>query len=149
MIYIYVICYVQAEHIYGKYLRANSKWKSLIYQKRYLLCVIGSYEISEENTFAILAQLTRKERLYIKRDHQRKRAIFRFKSAVLVIISIHRMKWLIVRWRTGRRIGANMLLGNQNQSFVPPIRFPTLNHSPPIREKSIFEYVSLLLINIL
>ncbi|XP_043671342.1 A-kinase anchor protein 9-like isoform X2 [Vespula pensylvanica] len=129
----------KAEHIYGKYLRANSKWKSLIYQKRYLLCVIGSYEISEENTFAILAQLTRKERLYIKRDHQRKRAIFRFKSAVLVIISIHRMKWLIVRWRTGRRIGANMLLGNQNQSFVPPIRFPTLNHSPPIREKSIFE----------
>ncbi|KAL2713201.1 golgin subfamily A member 4-like isoform X1 [Vespula squamosa] len=129
----------KAEHIYGKYLRANSKWKSLIYQKRYLLCVIGSYEISEENTFAILAQLTRKERLHIKKDHQRKRAIFRFKSAVLVIISIHRMKWLIVRWRTGRRIGANMLIGNQNQSFVPSIRFPTLNHSPPIREKSIFE----------
>ncbi|XP_047352816.1 A-kinase anchor protein 9-like isoform X2 [Vespa velutina] len=129
----------KAEHIYSKYLRANSKWKSLIYQKRYLICVIASYEISEENTFAMLAQLTQKERLHAKKDHQRKRPIVRFKSAVLVIISIHRMKWLIIRWRTGRRIGANMIIGNQNQSFVPPIRFTTLNHSPPIREKSIFE----------
>ncbi|XP_015171132.1 PREDICTED: golgin subfamily A member 4-like isoform X2 [Polistes dominula] len=128
----------KAKHIYGKYLRAISKWRSLKYQKRYLLCVIGSYEISEKNTVAILAQLTKEERSYTKRD-QCKRGILRFRSVALVIISIHRMKWMIIRWRTGRRIGANVLLGNQNQPFVPSIRLPTLNHSPPIREKSIFE----------
>ncbi|XP_043495852.1 A-kinase anchor protein 9-like isoform X7 [Polistes fuscatus] len=128
----------KAKHIYGKYLRAISKWKSLKYQKRYLLCVIGSYELSEKNTVAILAQLTKEERSYTKRDHC-KRGILRFRSVALVIISIHRMKWMIIRWRTGRRIGANVLLGNHNQSFIPSIRLPTLNHSPPIREKSILE----------
>ncbi|XP_014603127.1 PREDICTED: golgin subfamily A member 4-like isoform X3 [Polistes canadensis] len=128
----------KAKHIYGKYLRAISKWKSLKYQKRYLICVIGSYELSEKNTVAILAQLTKEEKSYTKRNHC-KRGILRFKSVALVIISIHRMKWMIIRWRTGRRIGANVLLGNHNQAFVPSIRLPTLNHSPPIREKSIFE----------
>ncbi|KAK2581852.1 hypothetical protein KPH14_002317 [Odynerus spinipes] len=128
----------KAQHIYGKYLRANSKRKSLIYQKRYLLCVIGSYEISEENTFAVLAQLTHKERLYVRRDH-RKKGKLRFKSAVIVIVSIHRMKWMILRWRLARRVGANTLLGNGNPSFVPPLRFITQNHSPPVREKSVHE----------
>lgn len=128
----------KAQHIYGKYLRANSKRKSLIYQKRYLLCVIGSYEISEENTFAVLAQLTHKERLYARKDH-RKKGKLRFKSAVIVIVSIHRMKWMILRWRLARRVGANTLLGNGNPSFVPPLRFISQNHSPPVREKSTHE----------
>ncbi|KAI4487627.1 hypothetical protein M0802_011983 [Mischocyttarus mexicanus] len=128
----------KAKHIYGKYLRVTSKWKSLTYQKRYLLCVIGSYEFSEKNTLAILAQLTKKEKTYTKRETS-KRGILRFKSVVLVIISIHRMKWMIMRWRTGRSIGANVLLGIQNQPVIPSIRLPTLNHSPPIREKPLFK----------
>lgn len=122
------------QHFYGKYLRADSRRKALLYQKRYLLTIVGGYQLSEENTLTILAQLTKEQRSYTNMGRNRKSPKIRFKSAVLLIISIHRMKWLILRWTTGRRIGVKALLWNVDQSFMP-LQKVTMSHSPPVRDR--------------
>ncbi|XP_076180017.1 uncharacterized protein LOC143153085 [Ptiloglossa arizonensis] len=130
--------YVQKlQHFYGKYLRADSRRKALMYQKRYLLIIVGSYQHSEENTLTVLSQLTNEQRFYITMGmgRNKKSPKVRFKSAVLVLISIHRMKWLILRWSTGKRVGVKPLLWNVDQVFVP-VQKTTMNHSPPVQEKS-------------
>ncbi|XP_043270421.1 A-kinase anchor protein 9 isoform X2 [Venturia canescens] len=123
------------QHFYGKYLRVDSRRKALAYQKRYLLCIVGGYQLSEDRTLSVLAQLTHEQRLHTTTSSNRKSAKIRFKCAALVIISIHRMKWMIHRWRTGRRVGATAVLGNHEQSFVP-VRRTASNHSPPVRDRN-------------
>ncbi|XP_043509217.1 pericentrin-like isoform X1 [Frieseomelitta varia] len=123
------------QHFYGKFLRADSRRKALIYQKRYLLTIVGSYQVSEENILCVLAQLTKDQRSYIAIGRNKKSPRVRFRSAVLVLVSIHRMKWLILRWNTGKRIGVKTLVWNTEQSFLP-IQKTTMNHSPPVREKA-------------
>ncbi|XP_076652760.1 uncharacterized protein LOC143359027 isoform X3 [Halictus rubicundus] len=121
-------------HFYGKYMRADGRRKALTYQKRYLLTIVGSYQILEENTLSTLAQLTSEQRSYTTVGRHKKSPRVRFKSAALVLVSIHRMKWLNVRWSMGRRIGVKTLLWNVDQSYVPVPKLAT-NHSPPVRER--------------
>ncbi|XP_031829895.1 uncharacterized protein LOC116425825 isoform X3 [Nomia melanderi] len=122
-------------HLYGKYMRADSRRKALTYQKRYLLKVVGGYEISVENTLAFLAHLTSEQRSYVTAGrHKKMSPRVRFRSAALVLISIHRMKWLIVRWSIGRRIGVTTLLRNADQAYTP-VQKIVMNHSPPVRER--------------
>ncbi|XP_026297830.1 golgin subfamily A member 4 isoform X11 [Apis mellifera] len=123
------------QHFYGKFLRADSRRKALAYQKRYLLSIVGGYQLSEENTLSVLAQLTKVQRSYAVIGRNKKSPKVRFRSAVLVVISICRMKWLIVRWNTGKRIGVKTLLWNIDQSFLP-IQKTAMNHSPPVRDKN-------------
>nr|XP_012135582.1 PREDICTED: A-kinase anchor protein 9-like isoform X3 [Megachile rotundata] len=122
------------EYFFGKYIRAESKRNALRYQKRYLLIIIGGYQLSEENTLSVLAQLTREQRSYAVKNYNKKTPKVRFKSAVLVFISIHRMKRLILRWSIGKRIGVKTLLHNPDQAFVSVPKVAT-NHSPPVRER--------------
>ncbi|XP_032454885.1 centromere-associated protein E isoform X3 [Nasonia vitripennis] len=129
------------QHFYGKYLRSDSRRKALIYQKHYLVCIIAGYQLLEENTFAFLAQLTQTQRTYARRGMHRHHARVRFRSAVLVVISLQRMKWLILRWRTGRRVGANVVLGNiERPAITQPIRHRSAGamtgHSPPVKERA-------------
>ncbi|XP_051157468.1 pericentrin-like isoform X3 [Leptopilina boulardi] len=121
------------QHFYGKFLRTDSRRKALVYQKRYLLNILTCYQRSEENTLAFLAQLTQTERTCVRKGSNRKNFKSYFRSVVLVVITVHRIKWLITRWRSGRRIGAKAILSNGDQSFVP---LPTSasNHSPPVRD---------------
>lgn len=113
----------------------DSRRKALAYQKQYLLCVVGGYQLSEDRTLSVLAQLTHEQRMHTTTDSKRKSPRIRFKCAALVIISIHRMKWMINRWRTGRRVGATAVLGHHEQSFVP-MRRAASNHSPPVRDRA-------------
>ncbi|XP_026667954.1 golgin subfamily A member 4-like isoform X3 [Ceratina calcarata] len=123
------------QHFYGKFLRADSRRKALTYQKRYLLTIIGGYQISEENTMCVLAQLTKVERAYAVIERNKKSPRVRFRSVVHLLVSIQRMKWLIVRWNTGKRVGAKTLLWNADHSFLPVPEPANVNHSPPVREK--------------
>lgn len=132
---IIIYFFSQLQHFYGKFLRADSRRKALAYQKRYLLSIVGGYQLSEENTLSVLAQLTKVQRSYAVIGRNKKSPKVRFRSAVLVVISICRMKWLIVRWNTGKRIGVKTLLWNIDQSFLP-IQKTTINHSPPVRDKN-------------
>lgn len=82
----------------------------------------------------MLAQLTRDQRSYMRLPHNKK---VRFRIAVFAIVSIHRMKWLIQRWRTGKRVGANAIMGGTDQLIdLPPVRKKASNHSPPVRERA-------------
>lgn len=106
----------------------------MAYQKKYLLCIVGSYQYCEENTLCVLAQLTQDQRSYTRKPRNKK---VRFRIAVFAIVSIHRMKWLIQRWRTGKRVGANAIMGGTDQLIdLPPVRKTASNHSPPVRERA-------------
>lgn len=105
----------------------------MAFQKKYLLCIIGSYQYCEENTLYVLAQLTRDQRSFTRLPHGK----VRLKIVVLVVISTLRMKWLIQRWRTGKRVGANALMGCIDQLIdLPSAMKPAANHSPPVRERA-------------
>lgn len=124
----------QLQNFYGKHLRIESRRKALAYQKKYLLCIIGSYQYCEENTLCVLAQLTQTQRSFMRLPHNKK---VRFRIIVFAIVSIHRMKWLIQRWRTGKRVGANAIMGGADQLInLPPVQKMASNHSPPVRERA-------------
>ncbi|XP_058802826.1 uncharacterized protein LOC131670866 [Phymastichus coffea] len=130
------------QHFYGKYLRSESRRKALIYQKHYLYCIVSSYQIVQENTVSFLAALTQAQRVYVRPGPHRKNAKVRFRAAILVVIGLQRMKWLILRWRTGRRVGANVVLGSMDRPVIyqpPTQRAPLIGsgHSPPVKERTI------------
>lgn len=83
----------------------------------------------------MLAQLTQNQRTYTRSS--RKKTV-RFRIAALTIISIHRMKWLTQRWRIGKRVGANAIVGSIEQLLidVPPAIKIASNYSPPVRERT-------------
>ncbi|CAL1686349.1 unnamed protein product [Lasius platythorax] len=122
------------QNLYGLYLRVDSRRKALAYQKKYLLCIVGSYQYCEENTLCVLAQLTQYQRTYTRLSHKK----VRFRIAVLTVISIYRMKWLTQRWRIGKRVGANVIIGSIDQlmSDLPPTIKTASNYSPPVRERT-------------
>ncbi|KAM6281249.1 A-kinase anchor protein 9 isoform 2-T2 [Porphyrio hochstetteri] len=85
--------------IYGKYLRAESFRKALIYQKKYLLLLLGGFQECEEATLALIARMGGQPSytdLEIIMHHSK--GFTRFRSAVRVSIAISRMKFLVRRW---------------------------------------------------
>ncbi|XP_042658067.1 A-kinase anchor protein 9 isoform X2 [Tyto alba] len=85
--------------IYGKYLRAESFRKALIYQKKYLLLLLGGFQECEEATLALIARMGGQPSytdLEIITHHSK--GFTRFRSAVRVCIAISRMKFLVRRW---------------------------------------------------
>lgn len=49
------------------------------------------------------------------------------------------MKWLTQRWRIGKRVGANAIIGSIDQLVidVPPTIKIASSYSPPVRERTI------------
>lgn len=80
---------------YGKYLRAESFRKALVWQKRYLLVLL-------------CGELVPDPVLRVVRENKLGRN-GRFRSIVHSIISISRMKFLVKRWRSGKRAGAHAI----------------------------------------
>ncbi|XP_030300009.1 A-kinase anchor protein 9 [Calypte anna] len=86
--------------VYGKYLRAESFRKALIYQKKYLLLLLGGFQECEEATLALIARMGGQSSytdLEIITHHSK--GFTRFRSAVRVSIAISRMKFLVRRWQ--------------------------------------------------
>jgi len=47
------------------------------------------------------------------------------------------MKWLILRWRTGKRVGANVVLGvGSDRNTGRQKSVANGGHSPPVRERT-------------
>merc|ERR550532_333266 len=76
----------------ARYLRAESFRKALIWQKRYLLVLISG-DISPDPVFVV------------ERDYRLDR-LGRFRALVHGVIAVVRMRFLVKRWRTGKRAGA-------------------------------------------
>ncbi|NXJ67517.1 AKAP9 protein, partial [Rostratula benghalensis] len=99
--------------IYGKYLRAESFRKALIYQKKYLLLLLGGFQECEEATLALIARMGGQPSytdLEIITHHSK--GFTRFRSAVRVSIAISRMKFLVRRWQ--RVTGSGLLTINRD-----------------------------------
>ncbi|NXO49586.1 AKAP9 protein, partial [Aramus guarauna] len=99
--------------IYGKYLRAESFRKALIYQKKYLLLLLGGFQECEEATLALIARMGGQPSytdLEIVVHHSK--GFTRFRSAVRVSIAISRMKFLVRRWH--RVTGSGVLSINRD-----------------------------------
>ncbi|NWW49990.1 AKAP9 protein, partial [Pedionomus torquatus] len=99
--------------IYGKYLRAESFRKALIYQKKYLLLLLGGFQECEEATLALIARMGGQPSytdLEIITHHSK--GFTRFRSAVRVSIAISRMKFLVRRWQ--RVTGSGLLNINRD-----------------------------------
>ncbi|XP_065794649.1 A-kinase anchor protein 9 isoform X5 [Muntiacus reevesi] len=87
------------KRIYGKYLRAESFRKALIYQKQYLLLLLGGFQECEEATLALLARMGGQPAFTdMEVITNRPKGFTRFRSAVRVSMAISRMKFLVRRW---------------------------------------------------
>ncbi|XP_053464452.1 A-kinase anchor protein 9 isoform X3 [Nycticebus coucang] len=91
--------HIALKRIYGKYLRAESFRKALIYQKKYLLLLLGGFQECEDATLALLARMGGQPVFTdLEGITNRPKGFTRFRSAVRVSIAISRMKFLVRRW---------------------------------------------------
>ncbi|KAJ4927876.1 hypothetical protein JOQ06_015678 [Pogonophryne albipinna] len=87
------------KRMYGKYLRSESFRKALIYQKKYLLLLLGGFQECEEATLSLLSRMGGRPSLpSLDPSSQRRRGLMRFRSAVRVSIALSRMRFLVKRW---------------------------------------------------
>ncbi|AWP21551.1 putative A-kinase anchor protein 9 [Scophthalmus maximus] len=87
------------KRMYGKYLRSESFRKALIYQKKYLLLLLGGFQECEEATLSLLSRMGSRPSLHsLESFNQRRRGLMRFRSAVRVSIALSRMRFLVKRW---------------------------------------------------
>lgn len=88
------------KRIYGKYLRSESFRKALIYQKKYLLLLLGGFQECEDATLSLIARMGgRPAHSSVDSLTQRRKGLTRFRSAVRVSIALSRMRFLVKRWQ--------------------------------------------------
>ncbi|KAH0627467.1 hypothetical protein JD844_003197 [Phrynosoma platyrhinos] len=103
------------KRIYGRYLRAESFRKALIYQKKYLLLLLGGFQECEEATLSLIARMGGQPSYTdLEVITHRSKGFTRFRSAVRVLIAISRMKFLVRRWN---RVTVYSLIGISRESF--------------------------------
>uniref|UniRef100_A0A3B4UKF2 Pericentrin/AKAP-450 centrosomal targeting domain-containing protein n=1 Tax=Seriola dumerili TaxID=41447 RepID=A0A3B4UKF2_SERDU len=104
------------KRMYGKYLRSESFRKALIYQKKYLLLLLGGFQECEEATLSLLSRMgSRPSVSSLESLSQRRRGLMRFRSAVRVSIALSRMRFLVKRWHKATGMSSTASCGvNKN-----------------------------------
>uniref|UniRef100_A0A3P9HNG5 A kinase (PRKA) anchor protein 9 n=1 Tax=Oryzias latipes TaxID=8090 RepID=A0A3P9HNG5_ORYLA len=100
--------------MYGRYLRAESFRKALVYQKKYLLLLLGGFQECEEATLFLLTRMGGRPAL--EPLSQRRRGLTRFRSAARVAIALSRMRFLVKRWH--RAAGMNSAPSTKNGAGI-------------------------------
>uniref|UniRef100_A0ABM5EIB3 Pericentrin isoform X1 n=2 Tax=Pogona vitticeps TaxID=103695 RepID=A0ABM5EIB3_9SAUR len=90
---------LKMQKLYRKYLRAESFRKALVYQKKYLLLLLGGFQECEQATLSLIARMG----IYpsppdLNVSESRGYFFIKFRSAVRVIIAISRLKFLVKKW---------------------------------------------------
>ncbi|XP_023807688.1 A-kinase anchor protein 9-like isoform X2 [Oryzias latipes] len=88
------------QRYYERYLRAESFRKALVYQKRYLLLLLGGFQECEQATLCLIARMGARPSTPLSAP---RRPIRRFRAAVQVIIALSRMKFLTRKWQKAIR----------------------------------------------
>ncbi|XP_035391455.1 A-kinase anchor protein 9 isoform X3 [Electrophorus electricus] len=128
------------KRIYGKYLRAESFRKALIYQKKYLILLLGGFQECEEATLSLITHMGgRPTHLGLEPWGHRHHGLTRFRSAVRVSIAISRMRFLVRRWQkaTGGSISSPSI--NRNGLTLTP-GGEGRNDSPYLQPTSVDTY---------
>ncbi|XP_074517504.1 pericentrin isoform X8 [Sebastes fasciatus] len=128
------------QRLYERYLRAESFRKALVYQKRYLLLLLGNFQECEQATLCLIAHMGARPSPPLSQN----RPLGRFRAAVQVVIAVSRMKFLTRKWQrairrlsisgtvNGHAPGPKAEVLRQQQQQQPRSKFD----SPPHREIS-------------
>ncbi|XP_046573587.1 A-kinase anchor protein 9-like [Haliotis rubra] len=144
------------QRLYGKFLRSESFRKALVYQKRYLLMLLGGYQDCEQETLMLIAQMGGyPSDIDARRRSRHTRFFSLFRSAARVIIAIARMKFMVRKWRRAIRVGSPVVSGrtwrvNMNvgytsstytspQPAASPRYFPSMSRIPDLPRSSASE----------
>ncbi|XP_065494419.1 pericentrin isoform X12 [Caloenas nicobarica] len=92
------------QRLYRKYLRAESFRKALVYQKKYLLLLLGGFQDCEQATLSLIARMG----IYpspadLQLSGLRSRPFTKFRCAVRAIIAVSRLKFLVKKWNKFNR----------------------------------------------
>uniref|UniRef100_UPI00358E2AF5 A-kinase anchor protein 9-like n=1 Tax=Myxine glutinosa TaxID=7769 RepID=UPI00358E2AF5 len=125
------------QKMYVKYLRAESFRKALIYQKKYLLLLLGGFQDCEQATLALIARMGAFPTPEPQPPRIHSRAFSRFRSAARVVMAVARLRFLVQKWqRLGRSTAFSRgQVNGLEQSPVPQL-IPAHSHvmsSPPTR----------------
>ncbi|XP_071108660.1 extracellular matrix-binding protein ebh-like isoform X2 [Haliotis cracherodii] len=141
------------QRLYGKFLRSESFRKALVYQKRYLLMLLGGYQDCEQETLMLIAQMGGyPSDIDARRRSRHSRLFGLFRSAARVIIAIARMRFMVRKWRRAIRVGSPVVSGrvNMNVGYMPstythpqpatsPRYFPSMSRIPDLPRSSTSE----------
>ncbi|XP_027404127.1 pericentrin isoform X4 [Bos indicus x Bos taurus] len=133
-------CSAKMEKLYLRYLRAESFRKALIYQKKYLLLLIGGFQDSEQETLSMIAHLG----VFPSKADKKAagpRPLTRFRTAVRVVIAVLRLRFLVKKWQQvdGRGALAPGQALRPGEGFLVPRRQQSplvTRESPPTRDVS-------------
>ncbi|XP_067862571.1 A-kinase anchor protein 9 isoform X2 [Heptranchias perlo] len=132
---------VAIKRIYGKYLRAESFRKALIYQKKYLLLLLGGFQECEQATLSFIARMGgHPSYTNLQIITHRSRGFTKFRSVVRVSIAISRLRFLVRRWLraagssslTGNRNGHGQVLGNEVRVDSPFLHSGSMSSESPL-----------------
>ncbi|NXO48730.1 PCNT protein, partial [Aramus guarauna] len=96
---------LKLQRLYRKYLRAESFRKALVYQKKYLLLLLGGFQDCEQATLSLIARMG----IYpspadLQLSAPRSRPFTKFRCAARAIIAVSRLKFLVKKWnKVGRK----------------------------------------------
>ncbi|KAF5895396.1 pericentrin-like isoform X1 [Clarias magur] len=134
----------KAQRLYEKYLRAESYRKSLVYQKRYLLLLLGGFQDCEQATLALIARMGAQPSFVA----QTSRPISRFRSAARALIAISRLKFLTRKWqRATKKCSVSSVVTNSAgimcEVLKPQQSGGAFNSSPPTRDRILSQRAAL------
>ncbi|XP_041760284.2 pericentrin isoform X1 [Coregonus clupeaformis] len=125
------------QRLYERYLRAESFRKSLVYQKRYLLLLLGGFQDCEQATLCLIARMGAHPSPPHAHTHS---PLSRFRAAVRAVIAISRLKFLTRKWQRVVRRGVTTTVtvnGHSTASRTEVLRQQQPhNSSPPTRDSS-------------
>uniref|UniRef100_A0A8D0VKE3 Pericentrin/AKAP-450 centrosomal targeting domain-containing protein n=1 Tax=Sus scrofa TaxID=9823 RepID=A0A8D0VKE3_PIG len=119
-------CTRRMEKLYLHYLRAESFRKALIYQKKYLLLLIGGFQDSEQETLSMIAHLGVFPSQADKKAPA-SRPLARFRTAVRVVVAVLRLRFLVKKWQQVDGRGALA----PGRAPRPAVAVPRRQRSPP------------------
>uniref|UniRef100_A0A8C3SLV1 Pericentrin n=1 Tax=Chelydra serpentina TaxID=8475 RepID=A0A8C3SLV1_CHESE len=134
------------QKLYRKYLRAESFRKALVYQKKYLLLLLGGFQDCEQATLSLIARMgVYPSPADLQVSESRSRPFTKFRSVVRVVIAVSRLKFLVKKWHKVNRKGAqgeNISHSNEHNpvsgartEVLRQQQLPSVNvNSPPTRD---------------
>ncbi|XP_021254409.1 pericentrin isoform X3 [Numida meleagris] len=130
------------QRLYRKYLRAESFRKALVYQKKYLLLLLGGFQDCEQATLSLIARMG----IYpspadLQLSASRSWPFTKFRCAVRVVIAVSRLKFLAKKWNKVNRknaqsetisqnVGSNTAAGARTESLKQQ-QLPAVHISSP------------------
>ncbi|XP_062324892.1 pericentrin isoform X2 [Osmerus eperlanus] len=130
----------KVQRLYERYLRAESFRKSLVYQKRYLLLLLGGFQDCEQATLCLIARMGVHPSPPLSGQ---RRPLTRFRAAVRAVVAISRLRFLTRKWQKAIRRSvttSSTVNGHAQGSRTEVLRqqHPGAIHnsSPPTRDGS-------------